>query len=71
MTVFIEDIALRLAFEEVAADSENHDPLDKHLWENFTDGELRRLSRAADCLADRARRVRVRRHYDKVGMEGP
>jgi len=47
------DEALELAFEDVFADSGNHEPLDSFLRSRFTFEELALLFRAAHCLANR------------------
>lgn len=64
MTAFADEIALRLAYEDVEADSGNHQPLDEYLAEHFLPGELRRLSEAADVLSERAWAV-MRRAGDR------
>lgn len=54
MSDFLEDKALRLAYEDSEADSGNHEPLDAFLDEKFTEREVGKLAEAADVLADRA-----------------
>ena len=54
MSDFLEDRALRLAYEDSEADSGNHEPLDAFLDESFTEREVLKISEAAGVLADRA-----------------
>lgn len=57
MIDFIEHEALNLAFEDMEADSGNHEPLDDYLREEFLEGELYRLMDAADVLSNRCSAV--------------